>query len=402
MTLFSVFASACLPSEPETRYRFVVAATSADRNEPVLDANVSIVYLGKKREFGISGALRQKEKTDGDGKAYLVYYDEGEYKVTVEHQDYETMEQIEPVTGRSRDVNLLFSLKRKAENKLVVVSLIAADNKQPVVDAKIYLQGSTFTALYTGTTDSAGRALINVVEGGTYDVQITHSLFQSINATLSVKGFDDEQKEYALSYEMQRKNASEEEERTLIVTLQGKDKDGNVVPVKDANVNLPDGQSKLTGPDGTVEFKHKFPPGGTVNVNIGETKGYQAKSDSFMVSTIGADFLTVMLEKRDCTMPSVEGSYTLTGDPSGLLVIDSHSGNQVSGRYGEDAGSLVNTIEGTFLTGDQCNVLSGTFTNNEHNTSGQFTYHFSNDGVLFAGTWLDNAGYSGNWDGTQR
>jgi hypothetical protein len=101
-------------------------------------------------------------------------------------------------------------------------------------------------------------------------------------------------------------------------------------------------------------------------------------------------------------MPDVAGTYTLTGDPSGLLVIDSHSGIEVSGRYGEDKSSLVNTIQGKFLTGDQCNVLSGTFKNTEYETTGDFTYTFFSDGSGFSGTWKDTNGYSGGWDGIKR
>lgn len=104
-----------------------------------------------------------------------------------------------------------------------------------------------------------------------------------------------------------------------------------------------------------------------------------------------------------CMMPNVVGRYTLTGNPSGLLVIDSHSGNHVVGRYGPNESSLVYTIEGNFLTGDKCNVLSGTFGPTGHNPSGKFTYTFSGNGASFSGNWrTDNGSASDIWNGTRR
>jgi hypothetical protein len=104
---------------------------------------------------------------------------------------------------------------------------------------------------------------------------------------------------------------------------------------------------------------------------------------------------------QGCTVPNVVGKYTLTGEPSGLLVIHSQSGNHVSGRYGKDENSMVNNIEGDFSTGDQCNVLSGTFENTQYNTKGTFKYTFSGNGDSFSGSWRDNKGYTGSWSGTR-
>src|SRR4051812_17847015 len=77
-----------------------------------------------------------------------------------------------------------------------------------------------------------------------------------------------------------------------------------------------------------------------------------------------------------CVVPSVIGAYTLTGNPAGLLVIDSQSGTAIAGRYGADGNALVNTIQGTI----QCTVLSGTFKNTQYSTEGTFQYTFSDDG----------------------
>jgi hypothetical protein len=104
-----------------------------------------------------------------------------------------------------------------------------------------------------------------------------------------------------------------------------------------------------------------------------------------------------------CAVPNVVGNYTLTGEPSGLLVIDSQSGSHIVGRYGQDENTLVSSIEGDFLTGDQCNVLSGTFENTQYNTKGIFIYTFSGDGASFTGSWRHHDGqYSGSWSGTRK
>jgi hypothetical protein len=102
----------------------------------------------------------------------------------------------------------------------------------------------------------------------------------------------------------------------------------------------------------------------------------------------------------NCVVPNAVGTYTLTGNPSGVLAIDSVTGNRVVGRYGANENSLINTIEGNFLTGEKCNVLTGTFKNTAYNTTGQFTYTFSGSG--FVGTWTDHLGFTGSWNGTKR
>lgn len=391
-------------AKQDTRYRFVVTAVSADRGEPIGDAKVSIVFLGWRQEFGPFGAAHQLAVTGtaGDvGTAYLVYEDQGNYRVTIEHKDYDKAEQLVRATGASRDIRVPFSLTRKAGNKVVVVNLTAADDKQPVPEAKVVLDGGG-NAFYTGTTDLAGEALLNVVEGGTYSVEITHSKFESIHTTLRVKGFDDEQKEYSLAYDMKRKKPVEAVERTLIVTVEGKDKGGNLVPIKYVGVNLPDGQFKITDRYGKCEMKHKFPPGETVKATIDEIKGYQGTSGSFVVKTKGEDSLTVTVEREGCKVPDVSGTYILTGEPKGILVL-SQSGNHVTGSYGNDATSLVNTVEGDFTPGDECLVLSGKFKNTAYKTSGKFKYTFSSDGTSFTGSWgNDQDRYTGGWNGTRK
>ena len=108
-------------------------------------------------------------------------------------------------------------------------------------------------------------------------------------------------------------------------------------------------------------------------------------------------------QSRGCAVPQVAGQYTLTGNPSGLLVIDAQRGAHVTGRYGNDANSLVNAIEGDFGTGDQCHILRGTFANTQYHTSGIFQYTFSNAGTRFSGSWRHHDGqYSGTWDGTRQ
>ena len=100
-----------------------------------------------------------------------------------------------------------------------------------------------------------------------------------------------------------------------------------------------------------------------------------------------------------CEVPNVVGVYTLTGNPSGLLVIDSQSGTAIQGRYGTNSNSLVNPIQGSF----RCNVLTGTFNNTQYRTQGAFQYTFANDGASFTGSWRHHDGrYSGNWSGTRK
>ncbi|MEK7724398.1 MAG: hypothetical protein AAB336_08635 [Acidobacteriota bacterium] len=96
-----------------------------------------------------------------------------------------------------------------------------------------------------------------------------------------------------------------------------------------------------------------------------------------------------------CNVPKISGTYSTSGDPVGIMVIDYQNGSYVSIKYGKDENSLVNRFEGNF----NCNVLSGTFTNTIYNSTGTFKYEFSNDGSTFSGTWWNKGGGEGQIQG---
>ena len=106
----------------------------------------------------------------------------------------------------------------------------------------------------------------------------------------------------------------------------------------------------------------------------------------------------------DCKTPSVIGTYKMELDkyPAGVLKIESQSGNEVIGKYGDEK-QPKNIISGKFSEGRDCKVLEGTFTNKDYNSIGGFKFTFSSDGSSFSGTWWhSDKSRSGSWTGTRK
>ncbi len=203
--------------QTEGRYRLVVTVTSADRNEAIAGATVSSVYHYGSNPSEV--ALEQKEKTGDDGKVYLVYDFTGNkwqpyhrLDVTISHPDFVETYRNVPITKNrpSGDIAIPVSLKRKSSVKVVTASVRAADDGSPIIDAHVALRGKRkVAAIYDASTDREGMAVINVTEGDDYEVTVTHSGFYDVETSLTVKGYDDEQKSYNLNIQMRRMGSRE-------------------------------------------------------------------------------------------------------------------------------------------------------------------------------------------------
>ena len=204
--------------------------------------------------------------------------------------------------------------------------------------------------------------------------------------------------------------------------LDGKNLRKNDVIIMTKHIGIADGPNSISHYIQCLEVNNPHPiskPYNVRNLPLAQPRGNQCRAGGFYQgSTLreflttpswalrqGAENITYQVWRQTCKVPpTVVGQFTLTGNPSGLLVIRSQSGNHVEGNYSNDAGSLVNTVKGDFkfAIDDQC-TLEGTFENKQYKTNGKFTYIFTKDGTRFSGTWRHaDGGLSGTWNGTKK
>ena len=287
-------------------YRLVITVTSADRNEPVEGASVTVKYMF---DPAFAPIRLETQTTDAAGKVWVIPAAFGgfsrvqpkpgaRFDIAITHPDYYDAYRPVPVRKdtQSGDVPVGVSLRRKAGTKVVAVQVFEKGDRAPIYDATVKLRGTMSSTLFSGTTNSGGQALISITEADNYQVSVTHTGFESVNATLPIKMYDG-QREYNLSFEMKR---TTEEARLLRVSVKGKDKQGRIVPVRYAQVTLPDGQTKTTDYEGIVSFRHKLPPGEEVKVEA-EATYYKPGSSSFTVGVrkLTSDTVSISLERKD-------------------------------------------------------------------------------------------------------
>lgn len=406
LLVIAVVTAIGLAAEPSSasviqdeRWRIVVTVTSADRNEPVESASVSVKYI---YDPAFSPIRLDTLTTDQTGQVYIIPATMGgflkvkpkagsRFDITIRHPDYVETYRNVPVRKDTKagDIPVSVSLKRKAGGKLVAVQVVDAGDGAPIYDASVKLKGTISPTLFSGTTNAGGRALITVSEADNYEVTVTHTGYESINTTLSVKMYD-EQKEYDLSFKMQPTNR---QERTLRVFVRGKDKQGKTGPVRYAQVTLPSGQTKTTNYDGEVEFKHRLTPGEEARVEA-EATFYKPGSATFTVGVRGlaGDTVTINLERE--VKDGCDG-FAGTWKTSFGTMTFTISGSEVRASYDFDGGSIVGNLSPDGRT------LNGRYKENE--AQGNFRFTLSADGQSFTGRWNRTSGKreppSGAWEG---
>jgi hypothetical protein len=303
----------------------VVTVTSLDRNEPVSGATVNVTLTDKDYAHDtLRDPLRVDTQATGeDGKVWVIPSTLGgfakvkpepgdRFDVTVTHPDFFEAVIPVPITkdNTTGDISVPVALKRKMDRKAVAVHVFSADvgDKVPIYEANVTLKGTKNGARFSGTTNANGQTLLNVTESDEYDVTVTRTGYEPVKGTVTVKVLSDEN-QYELRYEMVSTGRNT---RTLRVFVTGADARGQVVPVRDAAVNLANGiQTASTDSSGTVTFEHKLPPGEEFTVNV-EATGHKSGSVTFTVGVRAGsgDTANIRLEREGEAAPSEDLSGT--------------------------------------------------------------------------------------------
>ena len=301
----------------------------------------------------------RNETTDWEGRAYRGFDFSGTFTINIDHPDFYATSRTLVIRDKTPHGDFAFTivLKRNKDSKLVIVDVVSKGDRAPVYEARVRLDGSIYQ--YSGTTNSQGRAVIKVDQGDNYTLKITHYGYEPIESSVKIKKFDDTQREYPLNFEMVSIN---EFKRTIVVAVKGRKSDGVLEKIRFATVQFTcenatrEGQ---TNGDGVCEFKHSFPPGEEVKVQVNED-GYIPQTKTFLVKTRGIsdgwekDLIEFVLVKEGTEANSWIGVFE--NDIQKMTI--KGSGNSISAHFtykignSTGRGTWVNVkVEGNTATG---------------------------------------------------
>lgn len=260
---------------------------------PAVEYTVTIKVVDKNDNRPISGVIvgyftvvtTMESPTDANGIASFVLSEARTYKFFAYHPDYKNIQQeliIDSTSPKNSEMTLTLEPLKQKNGVFVTISLVAQDDRQPVPDAKVYLSGSVLKAVYSGVTDQAGKLTLFVTDGGKYTVDIYHSNFKTVKGNLEVNIYGD-QKDYPLTYELQRqdKRRTGEETKQLKIQVNGSDENAGTKPLAGATIYFGN-DSRKTDKDGIAVFEHNLEVG-TYGKFYVEAQGYETKEESFVV-----------------------------------------------------------------------------------------------------------------------
>ncbi len=285
-------------------FRLVITVMRSDRREPLEGASMSASYLYDRSMAPLP--IDMTLQSDADGKVYIVPESIGgflkhkpkvgqRFIVTISHPDFQTTKRTIPVTSASGDLFATVALQPKSGSKFIEVNVFSLGDHMPLYEAQIKLRGLSSGELFYGSTNSAGRALVKVTHLDIFEVSVSHAGYKPDSRGMTPDPFNDENPP-AINFDLTPNPGGE---RVLNVAVKGRDKSGNVVPVRYATVKLPDGQEKTTDYEGRAQFRHALPPGEDEIVTA-EATYYKSGSATFMVGmkALSEDNVVVMLNRE--------------------------------------------------------------------------------------------------------
>lgn len=178
------------------------------------------------------------------------------------------------------------SINTYAQSKFKVkVTVTNASNGKPIANATVKLKSNeNFFDTDIKTTDANGVAVLNAQFGGSYQLSATYSCMKREAKTININKYGDSEFSDALALEQDCKDkVSEKLDKEIIITVKGKDNEGNIKLLKDATVFTPSG-TMATDKNGVVKFKHGYPLA-TLIYFAAEADGFLPKEDGVTVGT---------------------------------------------------------------------------------------------------------------------
>lgn len=176
-----------------------------------------------------------------------------------------------------------------APNFKVIVT-VTSDKGVPVDNAGIYLANTEkFSDIEFKRTDGNGRAELTGKYGGVYEMTVSRECFKRFETRITIDKYGDQKVfEEAVvlkqtCYALTPRPSPNSFKREVLITVRGKDNEGNVAPLKGALVDTPDGPL-VTGPDGTARYKHGFKPTEMIYF-AAFAEGYVTRQESVMVGS---------------------------------------------------------------------------------------------------------------------
>jgi hypothetical protein len=203
------------------------------------------------------------------------------------------------------------------------IHVIDEANYKPIENAYVVISNSlNHWDTRIGITDASGDALFNVKKGDTYTIAATHEYYKTSSAEFvgsNARAGDAET--YTIVLVFKSKNDDFNEKR-VVLSVQGKDRDGTIKPLAGAKVYTC-GAVKPTNSAGYISFSHHYELGSFIYI-AAEAEGYALKEDHFIVGSKPAipDNAELVLERLPVTTVPVQ-----------VLVLDKKTDDPIEGAY---------------------------------------------------------------------
>ncbi len=177
-----------------------------------------------------------------------------------------------------------------AAPKFTVIVTVTSEKGVPLENARVFLASNEkFFDIDLKRTKGDGRAELAGRFGGVYELTVSRECFKRVVKVITINKYGDQtvfEESVVLKqtcYTLTPRPSPNSFKREVLITVRGKDNEGNVAPLKDAIVDTPDGTLATDG-DGKAKYRHGYKPTDMIYF-AASAEGYVTKQESVMVGS---------------------------------------------------------------------------------------------------------------------